>query len=345
MDEMQFQRMKRREFITLLGGAGAAWPLAVGAQQTDRVRRIGVAMVSAKDDQEAQVLIAAFKQELQKLGWMEGRNLQLDVRSVAGDPDRARAYASELVNLNPDVILAQSSLVLVLLALRRETRTIPIVFAQINDPVGSGIVASLAHPGGNITGFTPVEFSIGGKLLELLKEAVPSITQVAVVLPAEAATQQVFATTAGMWRAIEAVAPSLGVRVIEAGVRDAAEIERTIDAFANSSNGGLIVLSSPITNVSRKLIIALAAKHRLPAIYSYRFYVKDGGLISYGADLDEQYRRAAGYADRILKGEKPGDLPVQQPTKYEVIINLKTAKALGIEIPPMLLGHADEVIE
>jgi len=329
--------MKRRKFIALIAGAAAGWPLAARAQQSQEMHRVGIFLVAAKGDDDAQRRINVFKQELQKLGWTEGHNLRIDDRWTAGDRHRAQELAAELVKLKPEVILVQSALVLQ--SLQRETSTIPIVFVQINDPVGSGFVASLARPGGNITGLTPVEFSIGGKLLEVLKEAAPRVNGVAVVLAAE------FATQIGMWRTIQTAAPSIGLNVEQASVRDAAEIERVIDAFARKPNGGLIVLANPVTNLHRQLIFALAAKHRLPAIYSYRFYVREGGLISYGADLEDQYRRAGAYVDRILRGEKPADLPVQQPTKYEMVINLKTARAAGLEIPPTLLARADEVIE
>jgi putative ABC transport system substrate-binding protein len=333
--------IERREFITLIGGAAAPsilWPLAARAQQRDQMRRIGVLMSSADVGPDAHPGLAAFRQALQKLGWTEGRNVRIDYRWAVADADHALANAVELVGLKPDVLLAASSLPLQ--ALQRETRTIPIVFAQINDPVGSGFVASLARPGGNITGFTPAEFSMGGKLLEVLREVAPSVTQVAILLPAELAPQ------VGMLRAIEAVAPALGVQATSADVHDAAEIERAIGAFARNSNGGLIVLSSPATNVHRELIVALAARHRLPAVYPYRYFVAEGGLISYGIDdLSDLWRRAASYVDRILKGEKAGDLPVQQPTKFELVINLKTAKALGLTIPPGVLARADEVIE
>jgi putative ABC transport system substrate-binding protein len=330
-------KMQRREFITLLGGAAAAWPLAARAQQPDRIRRLGVLFAYAENDPEGQLGAAAFRQGLQALGWTEGRNITTDYRWAAADAERTRTFVAELVALKPDVILASSSLVLA--PLQRETRTVPIVFTNITDPVGSGFVASLARPGGNITGFTPGEFSMFGKFPETLKEIAPGITRMAVVLNPDQSPQ------IGMLRAIEAVAPSLGVRLTAAGVHDAAEIERALDTFARESNGGLIVLASPITNLHRELIIALAARHRLPAVYSYRYFVADGGLMSYGADVVDLFRRAASYVDRILMGAKPGDLPVQQPTKFELVINLKTAKALGLEVPLFLQQRADEVIE
>jgi putative tryptophan/tyrosine transport system substrate-binding protein len=329
--------VRRREFITLLGGAAAAWPLAARAQRAARMRRIGVLMAFADNDPDAQANITAFQHALQKLGWTDSGNVHIDYRWGAGDPERIRAYAVELVGLKPDVILAVTALVLQ--PLRQETRSIPIVFTQIGDPVGSGLVASLSHPGGNITGFTPAEFSMQGKKLEMLKEMAPQITRVAVLFNPEQIPQ------AGMLRAVEAVAPSVGVQLTAAAVRDAAEIERAIDQFAREPSGGLIVLPSGLTIVHRGLVIALAARYRLPAIYQYRQFVTDGGLISYGNDLTDQYRQAASYVDRILRGEKPGDLPVQQPTKFELIINLKTAKTLGLDIPPSVLARADEVIE
>jgi ABC-type uncharacterized transport system substrate-binding protein len=329
--------MQRRDFITLIGGAAAAWPLAVHAQQPGGMRRIGVLMAFAENDLDAQANITAFRQALQKLGWTESGNVHIDYRWGAGDPERIRAYAIELVGLKPDVILAVSALVLQ--PLLQEARSIPIVFTQIGDPVGSGFVASMPHPGGNITGFTPAEFSMQGKKLEILKEVAPRVTRVAVLLNPEQIPQ------AGMWRAIEDVAPTFRVQLTAAAVRDPAEIERAIDIFARESNGGLIVLPSGLTIVQRGLIIALAARHRLPAVYQYRQFVTDGGLMSYGNDLADQYRQAASYVDRILRGEKPGDLPVQQPTKFELVINLRTAKALGLTVPPTLLDRADEVIE
>jgi putative ABC transport system substrate-binding protein len=333
--------MKRREFITLLGGAAAAssnlWPLAARAQQPDRVRRIGVLLPLAEGDPEGQGYIKAFLQGLQALGWVPGRNLQIEYRWGGADSDRIRTYAGELVGLKPDVILAQTSLVMP--PLQRETRTVPIIFMQINDPVESGLVASIARPGGNITGFTSFELTVGGKWLEMLKEIAPGVTRVAVIL------NPVQSPQIAILRAIEAVAPSVGVAVTVAGVQDAAGIEQAVSTFSRESNGGLIVLPNPITNGNRKLIIALAARHRLPAVYAYRYFVVDGGLMAYGVDLADLYRRAAGYVDRILKGEKPADLPVQAPTKYELVINLKTAKALGLTVPPTLLARADEVIE
>jgi putative tryptophan/tyrosine transport system substrate-binding protein len=329
--------VRRREFITLLGGAVAAWPLAARPQQPDRMRRIGVLNPFGEIDQAAQANITAFRQALQKLGWTEGRNVRSDYRWGGADAGRIRAQAIELVSLNPDVILASTSLALQ--PLQQETRSIPIVVVQITDPVGSGFVESLARPGGNITGFTVAEFSMFGKLLEALKDVTPLVTRVGVVLNPDQTPQL------GMWRAIEGAAPAFKVQLTPAGVRDVAGIEPAIDLFAGEPNTGVIVLPSPLTEGNRKLVIALAARHRLPAAYAFRHFVTDGGLISYGVDLADQYRQAASYVDRILRGEKPAELPVQQPTKFELALNLKTAKALGLEIPPTLLARADEVIE
>jgi putative ABC transport system substrate-binding protein len=328
--------VRRREFITLLGG-GAAWPLAARAQQPERVRRIGVLIPYAADDPEGQARIAAFLQGLQQLGWTEGRNVRIDYRRSAGDADRARRYAAELVALAPDVILASgTSLVGPLL---QATRTVPIVFPVIGDPVGAGFVDSLARPGGNATGFMSREYSLSGKWLELLKEIAPSVTRVAVLRDAALSAGPV------QFGVIQAVAPSLRVEVNPINLRDAGEIERAIAAFAGSPNGGLILTGGATSLLHSDLIITLAARHKLPAVYPYRHIVTGGGLLFYGANFYDQYRRAAGYVDRILRGEKPADLPVQAPTKYELVINLKTAKTLGLEVPPTLLARADEVIE
>ena len=330
--------MKRREFIALLGGTAAiSWPLAARAQQGQRVRRIGVLMNLASDDAEEQARIAAFHQGLQQLGWTVGRNVQIDYRWGAGNADRIRKFAAELVALAPDVILSAGSPSVA--ALQQATRTVPVVFVTVVDPVSSGFVDSLAQPGGNITGFAQYEYSIGGKWLELLKEIAPGITRAAVIRDA--------ALTAGGGQlgVIQAVAPSVGVEVIPISVRDAGEIERAITAFARSPNGGLIVTGSSLAGVHRDLIVTLAAQHKLPAVYYARYFVVGGGLISYGPGFVDQYRDAASYVDRILKGEKPADLPVQTPTKYELVINLKTAKALGLTMPPTVLSRADEVIE
>jgi ABC-type uncharacterized transport system substrate-binding protein len=333
---MQFDQ-RRRAFITLIGGAAAGWPLAAWAQQSERLRRIGVLMSIAADDPAAQARLAAFLQGLQQLGWTEGRNVRIDIRWGAGDAERNRTLAAELVALAPDVILAHSSAAVA--PLLQQTRSIPIVFTVVADAVGAGYVDSMARPGGNATGFINWEYSIGGKWLELLKEIAPEVTRVAVLRDASAAVGP------GQFGAIQTIAPSLGVELRPVDVRDPREIERSITTFAQVSNGGLIVTGSAPATVHRKVIIALAARHKLPAVYVNRFFVVDGGLLSYGPDFIDQLRRAASYVDRILKGEKPADLPVQAPTKYELVINPKTAKALGLEIPPTLLARADEVIE
>jgi len=330
--------VKRREFITLIGGVAAAWPLATRAQQGERMRRIGVLMAMAGQDDPIQLaLVTAFRQGLEKLGWIEGQDIRIDTRWAAGDPDRIRRYAAELVALRPDAIVANTSLGVT--AMLQETRSLPIVFLQMNDPVGSGLVASLAHPGGNVTGFTPAEFSMGGKMLEALKDVAPQISQVAVLLTPE----QVPAVMT--LRAIEEVAPSISVKVTAAGVHNAVEIEQAIATCAREPNSGLVVLPTVTTSYHRRLIIELAARHRLPAAYAYPHFVRDGGLVSYGVEIADQYRQAASYVDRILKGAKPGDLPIQQPTKFELAINLKTAKALGLTITREFLLRADEVIE
>ena len=327
--------MKRREFITLLGGAAAAWPLAARAQQPDRLRRVGVFINPVADDPVTQARLAAFVEGLQQLGWTDGRNVRIEYRWAGGNADDIRRHAAELVALAPDVVLATSSPVVG--SLQQATRTVPIVFVQVTDPVGAGYVASLARPGGNATGL--FEYSISGKWLELLKQIAPGITRAAVLRdPANPAGT-------GLFGAIQGAAPSFGVEVSPLGLRDAGEIERGITAFAGGSNGGLIVTPSALAWVQRELIITLATRHRLPAVYALRFFVTGGGLISYGPDPADQYRRAAGYVDRILKGEKPADLPVQAPTKYDLVINLKSAKALGLTVPPQLLARADEVIE
>jgi len=328
--------MRRREFISLLGSA-AAWPAVARAQQPERMRRIGVLLAINERNLEAKRRVSVFVQSLQKLGWKEGANLVIDYRFGGDNSQRIRLFAAELVDLKPDVIWTQGSLDL--LQLKRTTSTIPIVFTQVWDPVGGGFVASLAQPGGNITGFSLGEFSLGGKMLEVLKEVAPHVSRVAVILNIEQPTH------VAMWRTIQAMAASFGVRVAATDVQKAAEIERAIEVFAREPGGGLIVLPGPISTTHGELLIALAARYRLPAAYVYRSYVKNGALISYGADPDDQPPQAAGYVDRILKGEKPGDLPVQAPTKYVLAINLKTAKALGLTVPPTLLTRADEVIE
>jgi putative ABC transport system substrate-binding protein len=329
--------MRRREFITLLGGA-AAWPLAARAQQRERMRRIGFLLSGlAADDPEAQARITAFVQGLQQLGWTDGRNLRIEYRWGLGDPDRTRKSAAELVALAPDVLLAGASPALG--ALQQATRTVPIVFANVTDPVGARYVASLARPGGNTTGFMSTEFSLSAKWLELLKEIAPEVTRVAVM------GNRAVATSIGQFAAIQTAAASLGVELSPIDFGDAGEIERTMTAFARGPNDGLIVMSGGVAQVQRDLIITLAARRRLPAIYNLRRFVTEGGLISFGIDQAEPYRLAAGYVDRILKGEKPADLPVQAPTKYETVLNLKTAKALGLDIPATVLARADEVIE
>jgi putative ABC transport system substrate-binding protein len=334
---MQFDRLKRREFITLFGGAAVAWPLAARAQQTDRMRRIGVLHTPAADDAEGQARNAAFLKGLSELGWTDGRNVRIDSRWGASDPDNVRKYAAELVALAPDVILATGSATVG--PLLQATRTVPIVFVSVPDPVGAGFVDSLARPGGNATGFINFEYGISAKWLELLKEIAPSVRRVAVI------RDPTLAVGAGQFGAMQAVAPTFGVELSPVNVRDAAEIERAVAAFARSSNGGLIVTGSALAVVHRARIVTLVARHKLPAVYFERFFVTAGGLISYGPNQVDQFRRAAGYVDRILKGEKPADLPVQAPTKYELAINVKTAKALGLTVPTTLVATADEVIE
>jgi ABC-type uncharacterized transport system substrate-binding protein len=328
--------VKRRAFITLLGGAAASWPLAARAQQP-KVRRIGVLMNTVSDDAEGQARLAAFHQGLQEWGWTLGQNARIEVRWGAFDTSGSRRYAAELVALSPDVILASASAAMG--ALQQTTRTVPVVFVNIVDPVGAGFVESLARPGGNATGFVIFEYALAAKWLELLKEIAPSVTRAAIL------RDPTIAAGIGQYAVIQAAAPAFGVELRAVGVEDAGESERAITAFARSSNGGLIVTGSPLATVHRDLIIALAARHRLPAVYPYRYFAASGGLLSYGPNTVDQFRRAAGYVDRILKGEKPADLPVQAPTKHELVINLKTARAIGIEIQPTLLARADEVIE
>jgi putative ABC transport system substrate-binding protein len=334
---MQLDQLKRREFITLLGSAAATWPLAAHAQQRERVRRIGVLTNLASDDPEAQVRNTAFAQTLAQLGWAVGQNLHIEYRWAAGDAERIRRYAAELVALTPDVILTTGAAGVG--PLLQATRTVPVVFVLVPDPVGAGFVDSLARPGGNATGFVQFEYGISGKWLELLKEIAPGVARVAVLRdPAIAGGQ-------GQVAAIQAVAPSFGMEVTPINVRDTGEMERAIGAFARFPNAGLILTGSALATVHRKLIINLAARHKLPAVYTSRYFVTDGGLISYGINFLDQYRQAAGYVDRILRGEKPADLPVQAPTKFELVINLKTARALGLTVPPTVLAIADEVIE
>jgi len=328
--------MRRREFITLIGGA-AVWPLASRAQQPERVRRLGVLMPYAASDPQVQARIGALLQGLQQLGWSDGSKIKIDYRWSSGNEDDNRKNAAELVALAPDVIFASGSAGVG--PMQRATRTIPIVFALVPDPVGAGYVDSLARPGGNITGFTSYDYGIGAKWLELLKEIAPSVTRVAVV------RDPAITTGIGLWGAMQSVSPSFGVELRPVDVRDAGEIERALAAFARTKNGGLIATGSAATIRHRDLIISLAARHQLPAVYYDRYFAAAGGLISYGSNTVEEYRLAAGYIDRILKGEKPADLPVQVATKYELIINLKTAKTLGLTVPPALLARADEVIE
>jgi putative ABC transport system substrate-binding protein len=328
--------MRRREFITLLSGA-VAWPVAARAQQGEPMRRIGVLLPSIVDDAEYKARMAAFLQELQQLGWSDARNVRIDIRSHAGDANLIRKYAAELIALAPDVILVPGNTSLG--PLLQATRTVPIVFTTLLDPVGAGFVDSLARPGGNATGFIAFEYGLSGKWLELLKQIAPGLTRMAILRdPATAAG-------IGQFAAIQSVAPSFGVELRPIDMRKPDEIERAVAAFARSSNGGLIVTSGSGSVIHRDLIITLAARHKLPAVYGDRHFVAGGGLISYGPDRVDQYRQAARYVDRVLKGEKPADLPVQAPTKFELVINLKTAKALGLTVPPSLLASANEVIE
>jgi putative ABC transport system substrate-binding protein len=329
--------MRRREFIALIGGAAAAaWPVAARAQQNDRMRRVGVLMHASSEEPESQARIVAFAQGLQEAGWSVGRNVRLETRWSTGDASRLRRDATELVALTPDVVLAGVGATIP--ALLEASRTVPIVFAQGLDPVGAGFVESLARPGGNATGFTQFEYSLSGKWLEMLKEVAPGVTRVGVLREAGPAG-------IGQWAIIQAVAQASGVELSPINLRDPGEIERAVTAFARAPGGGLIAIVSASSQFHRELIVLLAARHQLPVVYPYRFFVTGGGLMSYGPDLINQYRRAAGYVDRILKGEKPSDLPVQTATKFELTINLKTAKALGLEIPATLLARADEVIE
>jgi putative tryptophan/tyrosine transport system substrate-binding protein len=329
--------MKRREFITLLGGAAVAWPLAARAQQGERVRRIGVLLPAAADDLEFQTRVGAFQQGLQELRWTIGRNVRVDTRWATSNADSIRKHAAELAALAPDVILAFGASTVG--PLLQETRTVPVVFPVVGDPVAAGFVASLARPGGNATGFMTFEYGMGGKWLELLKQIAPAVTRVAVL------RDPAIPTGPAQFGVIQAAAPSAGMEVRPIDARDAGEIERGVTGLARDPNGGLIITASAASQVHRNVIITLAARHKLPAVYYERLFTSAGGLTSYGPDFIDQFRRAAGYVDRILRGEKPADLPVQAPTKYELVINLKTAKALGIEVPPPLLARADEVIE
>ena len=330
--------MRRREFITLVGGvATTAWPLAVRGQQSNRMRRVGLLMGYLEGDAEGQTNLTAFRQGLQALGWIEDRNIQIDVRWGGADPDKARTLARELVAMAPDVIVPNTNLMMAIL--QEETHTLPIVFVFVGDPVASGYVTNLARPGGNATGFSALDSAIGGKWLELLKEIAPHVTRVAVILHPETPPN------VGFLRAAEAAAPSFGVKVIALGAHSAAEIEDPVTKFAAEANGGLIIAPHAVTLVNRNVIIGLAARYRLPAVYGFRIFATSGGLLSYGTNPRDQFRRGASYVDRILKGEKPGDLPVQNPIEYQLVINLKTAKALGLDVPPLLQQRADELLE
>ena len=330
--------MRRREFVTGIAGVAATRPLAARAQQAERVRRIGMLMSFREDDPEGQQRVALLRHGLKELGWTEGRNIHIDYRWAGGDAARAKGDAAELVSQKPEVIVANGTLLLA--AVRNETSTIPIVLVAVGDPVGQGFVPSLAHPGGNITGFTSFEFSIGAKWLELIKEIVPELGRIAFIFNPEAGP---FAEK--FVQSIEPLAHSLGVRLTVTPIRDAGEIDRALVAASGEPKGGLIVSPDAFTNANRGLIISLAARYRLPAIYTIRFLAADGGLLSYGPEFYETWRRAPSYVDKILKGASPADLPIQQPTKFELVINLKTAKALGLTIPPQLLDRADELIE
>ena len=328
--------IRRREFITLLGGAAATWPLAAKAQQLERMGRVGVLVNLSENDPDGQDVVAAFVRELQRWGWSSGRNVRIDTRWGAGDRERYRTLAAELVGLVPDVLLAATTDVVA--ALQRASQATPIVFVGIIDPIGSGLVASMARPGGNATGFTVFEYAIAAKWLELLKEIAPSLTRVAVLRDANVASG------IGQFAAVQTVAP-IGTELSAIGVRNAKEVEDAVAALGRDPNGGLIVTASGFGANHAQLIATLAARHKVPAVYPFRYFARAGGLMCYGPNYPDQYRRAAGYVDRILKGEKPGDLPVQAPTKYELVINLKTAKALGLTVPPQVLARADEGFE
>jgi len=329
--------MQRRQFITLLGGTAVGWPLAVRAQQGERMRRIGVLLPATADDARFQTFVGAFLQELQSLGWSIGRNVRIDTRWATANPATIRRQAAELAALAPDVILAHGASTVG--QLLQATHTVPIVFPVVGDPVGAGFVDSLAQPGGNATGLMQFEYGFSGKWLELLKHIAPDVMRVAVLRDTNSPSGN------AQFAAIQAVAPSLRVEVTPVNMRDSGEIERSLEAFERAPSGGLIVTGSAAANIYRDLIITLAARQKLPTVYYEHSFVTAGGLMSYGADYVDQYRRAAGYVDRILKGEKPADMPVQAPTKYELVINLKTAKALGITVPPSLLAQANDVIE
>jgi len=329
--------MRRREFVTLLGGAAATWPVALKAQTTERVRVVGILNILEPDDPEAKARTAVFEQTLQQLGWVVGRDLKIETRDVGRDVDRLRRYTAELVALTPDAIFSIGSVSIA--SLQQATRTIPIVFMNVIDPVGAGFVQNMAHPGGNITGFSSFEYTMSGKWAELLKQIAPQTIRALVLRDASSAAG------IGQFAGVRSTAETLGIELSPSNVRDADEIERNVVAFARSGNGGVIVTTSGGIAVHRKLIISLVARHKLPTVYPYRYYAVDGGLATYGPNTLEPVRRAAAYVDRILKGEKPADLPVQAPTKYELVINLKTAKALGLTIPQSLLATADEMIE
>ena len=329
--------MRRREFIAVFGGAAATWPLAARAQQTERMRRVSLLLGYSEDDAEGQASVAALRQTLQELGWAEGRNIRIDTRWAGADPNKARTFAKELVGITPDVIVSSSNLVTEIV--QQETRTIPIVFVFVGDPVGSGFVTNVAHPGGNLTGFPVFETAIAGKWVEILNEVAPHVSRVAFIMVPETPAH------VGFLRAAEAAATPLRVKLIALGVHTAAEIERAVSEFVGEPNGGLIVVPHAVTVQHRNVILGLAARYRLPALYPLRNFATSGGLVSYGTNPIEPFRQGASYVDRILKGEKPADLPVQLPTKYELVINLKTAKALGLTVPPTMLSRADEVIE
>ena len=330
--------MKRREFIAAAGGAAMAWPLGVRAQQSGPMRRIGMLVGTAEDDSNSEKGLAAFRDGLQQAGWTEGRNIRLDVRWAGSDVGRIPVLARELIDLKPDLLVAHSTPVVV--EFQHESKSIPIVFFFVSDPVGSGVVASLPHPGGNATGFINIEASLGGKWIELLKEIMPSVARAGLMFNPDTATYAHYYT-----QPFEAAARSRGIEPVMVPVRDDVEIERAVDGLSERPDTALALMPDIFIGTKRKLIISLAARHRLPTIYPYRFMAGDGGLVSYGIDQVDLYRRAAGYVDRVLKGEKPADLPVQLPTRFELAINLKTARALGLEMPAMLLGRADEVIE
>jgi putative tryptophan/tyrosine transport system substrate-binding protein len=328
--------MRRRDFISLIAGA-TAWPLAAGAQHTERIRRVGILYGTSPDDDEAQARDAAFLKVLQDRGWTNGRNVQIETRWAAGDPERIGKFATEFAALAPDVVFATGTATVA--ALLHATRRVPIVFTSVPDPVGAGFVDSLAKPGGNATGFMVYDYSLGGKWLELLKRIAPATTRAAVL------RDPAVASGIGQWAAVQTAALTLGVELTPVNVVDMGEIERSIAAFARAPNGGMIVTGSLLTAIHRKPIVALAAQYKLPAVYFARYVIKDGGLLSYGPDFVDEYRKSAGYVDRILRGAKPGELPVQAPSKYELVINAKTAKALGLDVPPALLATADEVLE